>query len=440
MKRFLTLLIATIMLVAAFAALADELVLTDKEMTIELWDIANEEPKKSIEESAVLAFMADYPNIHVNINHIANDTYKQQLIIAMANDSCPNIYMHWTGGPMNEYYQAGFCDPLDDLYEKYNQTDYLASAVAMGTANDGKLIALPYGGMSAAVVYYNKTIFAENGIEVPKTIAEMEAAADKLLAAGITPFSCANGSKWTGSLYYMYLAARYGGAECVAKAYDPALGGHFTDEPFVKAAEKIQEWVRKGYFPAGVNSIESDYGADRQLMYTGECGMLVQLSSVAGSMKTDMGDWYTENIGAFKFPIDEESAAAGIDQTIAVGSAVGNAFSVNCKGDEEMRKAAFLLINKYYASEAYTQSLLSEVGKIASINGMQQYIVDPVVMISWDTFADASNVQLFYDQYLPAAVAEVHKNTMSDLFGLTATPEEICQKLEDAYRTYLAEK
>ena len=61
-------------------------------------------------------------------------------------------------------------------------------------------------------------------------------------------------------------------------------------------------------------------------------------------------------------------------------------------------------------------------------------------MVSWDTFADASNVQLFYDQYLPASVAEVHKNTMSDLFGLTATPEEICQKLQDAYQTYLAEK
>ena len=440
MKKLFALLIVALMIMSAFAAFAEEIQLTDQEMTIELWDIATEDPKKTIEESAVKAFMADYPNIHVNITHIANDTYKQQLVIAMANDSCPNAYIHWTGGPMNEYYQSGFCDPIDDLFEKYNKTDYLASALAMCSANDGKLIALPYGGLSAAVVYYNKSIFEANGIEIPTTIAELEAACDKLLAAGNTPFSCANGSKWTGSLYYMYLVARYGGAEAVAKAYDPNLEGAFTDEPFVKAAAKIQEWVQKGYFPAGVNSIEADHGADRQLIYTEECAMLVQLSSTAGSMKNDMGDWYTENIGAFKFPIDEESAAAGIDQTIAVGSAVGNAFSFNTKGDEEMRKALFVLLDKYYAADAYTLPLVQQVGKVASINGMQQYIEDPVVMVSWDTFADASNVQLFYDQYLPASVAEVHKNTMSDLFGLTATPEEICQKLQAASQTYLAEK
>ena len=440
MKKVLALLLAALPVLGTASALADELVLTDKEMTIELWDIATEDPKKSIEESAIKAFMADHPNIHINITHIANDTYKQQLIIAMANQAAPNAYIHWTGGPMNEYYQAGYCDSIADLYAKYNQTDYLPSALAMCTANDGTLIALPYGGLSAAVVYYNKSIFAQYGIEVPTTIAELEAACETLKAAGITPFSCANGSKWTGSLYYMYLVARYGGAEAVAKAYDPNLEGSFKDAPFVKAAEKIQEWVRKGYFPEGVNSIEADYGADRQLMYTEECAMLVQLSSTAGSMKKDMGDWYTENIGAFKFPIDEESQAAGIDQTIAVGSAVGNAFSFNTNGDEEMLKALFVLLNQYYTADSYTLPLVKDVGKVASINGMQQYIEDPVVMVSWDTFADASNVQLFYDQYLPASVAEVHKNTMSDLFGLTATPEEICQKLDDAYQGYLATK
>ena len=80
MKKLLALLIAAIMLIGAFSAMAEELKLTDEEMTIELWDIATEDPKKSIEESAVLAFMADHPNIHVNITHIMNDTYKQQLM------------------------------------------------------------------------------------------------------------------------------------------------------------------------------------------------------------------------------------------------------------------------------------------------------------------------------------------------------------------------
>ena len=62
-----------------------------------------------------------------------------------------------------------------------------------------------------AIIFYNKTIFAEVGIEVPETIDELEAACDKLVAAGYVPFALANGSKWTGSMYYMYLVARHSG-------------------------------------------------------------------------------------------------------------------------------------------------------------------------------------------------------------------------------------
>ena len=39
---------------------------------------------------------------------------------------------------------------------------------------------------------YNKTVFEENGIEVPTTTEEMYAAADKLKAAGVTPFVLAS--------------------------------------------------------------------------------------------------------------------------------------------------------------------------------------------------------------------------------------------------------
>ena len=49
-----------------------------------------------------------------------------------------------------------------------------------------------------------------------------------------------------------------------------------------------------------------------------------------------------------------------------------------------------------------------------------------------DTFFNASNVQLWYDQYLPASVTEVHKDMMGELFGLTKTPEEVGQAQDEA--------
>ena len=41
-----------------------------------------------------------------------------------------------------------------------------------------------------------------------ETIDDRKPYADKLIEAGYVPFTLANGSKWTGSMYYMYLVAR----------------------------------------------------------------------------------------------------------------------------------------------------------------------------------------------------------------------------------------
>ena len=51
---------------------------------------------------------------------------------------------------------------------------------------------------------------------------ELEEDCDKLLEAGYVPFSLANGSKWTGSMYYMYLVARHSGNDEFAAAYTQA--------------------------------------------------------------------------------------------------------------------------------------------------------------------------------------------------------------------------
>ena len=48
-------------------------------------------------------------------------------------------------------------------------------------------------------------------------------------------------------------------------------------------------------------------------------------------------------------------------------------------------------------------------------------------------------MQIFYDQYMPPTVAEVHKDTCQQIFGLAVTPEEANAELQDAMQTYLKE-
>ena len=80
------------------------------------------------------------------------------------------------------------------------------------------------------------------------------------------------------------------------------------------------------------------------------------------------------------------------------------------------------------------------VGAIPSIKGYGADTVDdPNDKIVANVFFSASNVQLWYDQYLPASVTEVHKNCMTELFGLEKTPEEIGQEQDAAMQKALEE-
>ncbi|MCI6755325.1 MAG: extracellular solute-binding protein [Lachnospiraceae bacterium] len=418
--------------------------LTDQPLTITLWDIATEDPAKTIQEGAVARFMKDYPNITVNQVHQQNDNYKQQLVVAMSSKQAPDMYMHWGGGPMAEYYKSGFCNDLTDMYAQYDHPDFIDAAVAQSTY-DGKMLAIPFGGYSGCDLFYNKTIFEKCGItELPKTIDDLEKDCEILKSNGYVPFSLANANKWTGSMWYMYLVARHSGNDEFNAAYTQENGGSFTSEAFVWACDKIQDWVKKGYFPEGVNSLNADDGQDRQLLYNETCAMMLHGSWQCSSIKADNADWYTQNIGVMPFPHDAEAEAKGVPQNVEVGTAIGNGFSFNCwksdgSVDQDKLDACYVLATQYYNDDTYNQQQL-EAGNFPSIKGMEKNITDPNQKIVADIFFNASNVQLWYDQYLPASVTEVHKNCMSDLFGLTKDGKQIGEEEDKAMQAALKEQ
>ncbi len=417
-------------------------VLTTEPLTITLWDISTEEPNKSIAEAAVARFTADYPNITVNQVHQQNDTYKQQLIVAMSSGQCPNIYGHWGGGPMAEYYKSGHANDITEMYAKYDHPEFVDAAVAQSTF-DGKMLAIPYSGLTGCDIFYNKTIFAELGLEVPTTIDELEAVCETLKANGIIPFSLANASKWTGSMYYMYLVARHSGNAEFDAAYTQENGGSFTSPAFIYAGEKIQEWVKKGYFPDGVNSLSADDNQDRALLYDGSAAMMLHGSWQVGGIKADNEEWYNDNISVFRFPEDSEAKAAGVPQNVEIGTAIGMGMSFNCfkedgSVDQDLLDACYVLATQYFNDDTYNAAQVA-AGTVPSIKGFNENIEDPNNKYIIDEFFKASNVQLWYDQYLPASVTEVHKNCMTELFGLEKTPKEIGEEQDAAMQKALAE-
>lgn len=204
--------------------------LTSEPLNILVWGTATEEPSKSQYEGAIARFMEDYPNITIELVNQQNDNYKQQLVVAMSSGQCPDMYQHWGGGPMAEYYESGFVNDITEMYNTYDHPAFIEASIAQSTYED-KILAIPFGGLSGCDIFYNKTIFEEVGVEVPETIDELEAVCDKLLEAGYTPFSLANSPGWTGSMYFMYLVARHSGNDEFDAAYTQE--GSFTSDAWL---------------------------------------------------------------------------------------------------------------------------------------------------------------------------------------------------------------
>ena len=130
-----------------------------------------------------------------------------------------------------------------------------------------------------------------------------------------------------------------------------------------------------------------------------------------------------------------EAKEKGVPQDVEIGTAIGNGFSFNCwkedgSVDQEKLDACYVLATQYYSDDQYNEEQVA-VGRTPSIKGFDK-VEDENMKVVIATFFNASNVQLWYDQYLPASVTEVHKDCMTELFGLTKTPEEVGQAQDEA--------
>lgn len=397
------------------------------------WNVQAEGYDLEIINEAVEKFNSTTESGYTVVNvPTQNEAYKEKLVIAMSSGECPDMYSHWSGGPMIEYIESGFAQ---DITEQFNSTELperlMQGSIAQATYND-KIYAVPYNDISISGIYYNKTIFADLGLEVPTTIGELEAVCDTLVENGIVPFALANSTKWTGSMYFMNLATRYGGLEPFEKA--AAGEGSFEDECFIWAGEKIQEWVQKGYFPEGVNALSEDDGQARQLLYTGEAAMTCIGSWYTQTIKSDSEEFFDENIGWFKFPAYEGSP--DVDDSIIVGTVGDNFISFNCEG--EKLDAAIEFASILVGDEMV--EFAAERGRMKPVNGVEEYATEPVTQAIMEAVSNASSIQLWYDQYLPPAVANAHLDGLQEVFGLTKTPAEAQAMMQEAMEAYNAEK
>ena len=346
-------------------------------------------------KALINGFKQANPDIELEYIALGDPGLMDKTKIAMAANQAPEIVQSWGGSVMGGYADA---NRLLDL------TKDLASVPGSAAARNamswkGKTYGVaPF--FAVAGVFVNEGLFKEKGLAVPTTIEEMEAVADKLLAAGIQPFACGAKDKWPALATYMYLVNRFGG-DAFNKAQSRKLA--FDSDAFVKAAQKYQQWVAKGYF--GTKPLGEAYGDAQTLIATKKAGMIITGSWMCAQFSNK--EFTDQTIGFYAFPV----VTGGVGKATDLMGMTDIGFIATAKAKDPAKKAAVVRFFKYAMSP---ESCAAELGRICSVPGVKA----PSALTGQASavFSKAQTVQFWWDQDLPPTVTSPLNDTIQTFF------------------------
>lgn len=153
--------------------------------------------------AAMLEYLAEaVPDVEIEYQFIDNSNYDTIVDTQLSAEEGPDIICESPGSSL-KHARLGYLEPLDELGASYS------TAGTSVYSYDGSIYALP--GISwFEGIYFNKALFEENSIELPKTFEEYIEVCKKFQELGIVPLA-AGLKSWEPMLKnsMAYVAAEY---------------------------------------------------------------------------------------------------------------------------------------------------------------------------------------------------------------------------------------
>ncbi len=236
-----------------------------------------------------------------------------------------------------------------------NDPDLQKVTNLMSAAYKGKLYAINATIQPQGLMFYNKKLWAQAGLgAVPKTWADLDAAAAALKSAGITPFI--TGGQWVAGYMFVTFTSPeifHNNPSWYADRWAGKV--HFTDADWVEAANHFNDLVNKGTFNQGALSI--DYSNLEQHFLSGEGAIY------------PMGCWFTAaeakatkdfDVGVFLSPTKD--GAPHLLQSLTYGT--GGCIYAKSKNPE----AAFKLLKFALMDPTYGSKFIQVDGLYSALN------------------------------------------------------------------------
>ncbi|ABR49448.1 extracellular solute-binding protein, family 1 [Alkaliphilus metalliredigens QYMF] len=386
-----------------------------------LWPAGSSRQQNMIVNEIIEEYQTANPHVKIVQEVLENEQYKTKLQVISASNELPDVGMTWPAGFMEPYVKGNRFTPLDDLLKGGLKESFVAGTTE-AYAVDGKTYAFPLE-LNIVPLYYNKSIFAEYNLEVPETYEDFKHVVKTLVDNNVVPIALGNKDRWTGSLWYMYLADRLGGPEILTNAINRS--GTFEDESLVKAAEEVQTLVDMNAFVRGFNGLSNDEGKSEFLNEKAAMYLMGSWELPNFTTNEEIPQEFRDNVGYFKFPT-VEGGKGDIDSWVG-GPGVGLFVAENSSVKEESKKFVKFFVESWGEQAVVRAGVTPATAVDTTALELPQLYIDVL-----NDLGRASNMTLFADVQMSAAVAETHLNMIQSLFGNQVTPEDYAKRHEEA--------
>ena len=364
------------------------------------------------------------PNFSWDYEMVSSDSLNQKIATLAASNDLPDVFAYESGALLKTLVDSNKVVDISKAVDKIGcgkSLDSVAVALLKNLSGTPDLYDLPLG-MNVEGFWYNKALFKKAGCSVPTTWDEFDGVLAKLKSAGITPLTTGGADKWPATRLVNAYAVRSMGNDIMTKAANGKT--KYTDAGFVKAANKISEWAKKGYFGKGINTVDSNTAGS--MLMNGKAAIYYN------------GSWFTQNlsdksqnpagdngIGFFNVPVVDKS----VSPITSYSMNCGNILCLD-KSKFDQGTAWFL---KYFIENMGNLAMT----QVHSVKGYTYTVgtkdMNAYTKLTLDELAKAREGFAWWEAKMPADVAKPAKDNVQNLLNGDMTGEAYMKSIQDAY-------
>ena len=232
---------------------------------------------QAVFEEIIAQFEEENPNIKVEMNVYPSDQYQSTAQTLIRDGSTGDVFASQPGTQFEAIKNAGL---FEDLSNEDFVSNFDENAIEVGQDEEGRQLALPYQ-MVFNMPVYNKGLFDELGLEVPKSWSEFQEVADTLLEHDIIPIAFPGADIGPNQFMNSMMMNNAKDEDIFAKLESGEES--LTNDWWVKTLEDFQLLLEKGYIQE--DALGTNQDAAMAMVAGGDAAMLATGSYHMASLK-----------------------------------------------------------------------------------------------------------------------------------------------------------